>query len=137
MYDANFAGDRVKNYKQLVKLCRLIGNVKKAFPPTPDDGDSYFEQCLSTFDQNMLKTFAQKLHSSKARELVKKAKTFQRDTVKTWNPSVGQVSQIVHIGLVGLDEGASMPCGAITLDLLLRAGVLVTQKNGHWELASD
>ena len=97
MYDANFAGDRVKNYKQLVKLCRLIGNVKKAFPPTPDDGDSYFEQCPSTFDQNMLKTFAQKLHSSKARELVKKAKTFQRDTVKTWNPSspLGNARQII------------------------------------------
>ena len=117
--DADFAGRRVNNYERLVKLCKHIGYVRRAFPTLPDHDESYFEQCPPTFNHTILNTFARKIRSSRARELIRKAKTFQMDTVKTWNPSVGELTKTVHIGLVGMDEGASMPCGAITLDLLL------------------
>ena len=36
-----------------------------------------------------------------------------------------------------MDEGASRECGAITLDLLHRAGVLLQDEDGSWSLAED
>ena len=35
------------------------------------------------------------------------------------------------------DEAASKECGAITLDLLLHAGVIIDEEGGGWKLAPD
>ena len=42
--------------------------------------------------------------------------------------------RLFHFHL-GIDESASKECGAISLDILLRAGVLVEGDGGNWELA--
>ena len=43
----------------------------------------------------------------------------------------------MFLGLVGIDNLASKEYGALTLDLLLRAGILVEEKDGTWTLAKD
>jgi hypothetical protein len=43
----------------------------------------------------------------------------------------------VFIGLVGIYKSAGKECGAITLDLLLRAGVLVEGDGGKWDLGEN
>ena len=43
----------------------------------------------------------------------------------------------IYLGLIGIDEPASKECGVFTLDLLLRAGVLISHENGGWSLAED
>ena len=43
----------------------------------------------------------------------------------------------MHLGLLGIDEAASKECGSITLDLLLRSGILVETEDGGWSLADD
>ena len=43
----------------------------------------------------------------------------------------------MYLGLLAMDEAASKECGAITLDLLLRAGVLLHEYDGSWALAED
>ena len=43
----------------------------------------------------------------------------------------------IYLGLLGIDEAASKECGAILLDLLLRAGVLLQDSDGTWSLAPD
>ena len=55
-----------------------------------------------------------------------------------WNPDVDEPTLTIFIlGLVGIDESASKECGAIALDLLLRAGVLVENKSKGLDLADD
>ena len=43
----------------------------------------------------------------------------------------------MYLGLLGIDEAASKECGAITLDLLLHAGVIIDEEGGGWKLAPD
>ena len=43
----------------------------------------------------------------------------------------------IYLRLIGIDESASKECVVITLDLLLRAGVLIQSDGGSWELAND
>ena len=43
----------------------------------------------------------------------------------------------VFVRLSGIGESASKEYGAITLDVLLRAGVLVEGDNGRWDLTPD
>ena len=62
---------------------------------------------------------------------------FESDTVRRWNPTRDEPTESIYLGLVGIDESASKECGAITLDLLLRAGVLVASSDGSWDLAPD
>lgn len=42
----------------------------------------------------------------------------------------------LYIGLVAIDKSASKECDAITLDLLLRAGVLEEAEDGSCDLSS-
>ena len=45
-------------------------------------------------------------------------------------------SDALMSALIGIDEAALNECGGITLDSLLRAGVLIENQNGEWELAA-
>ena len=62
---------------------------------------------------------------------------FQELSVSKWNPHAGKVTKSAFMGLVCVDESDSKGCGAITLDLLLKAGIINTQEDGSWALASD
>ena len=64
-------------------------------------------------------------------------KNFQANTVRKWNPTIDEATLSIFLGLVGIDEAASKECGAITLDLLLRAGVLVEAEDGSWTVADN
>ena len=63
--------------------------------------------------------------SSVSRELFTKARKFQGNTVRRWNPNADECLFSIYLDLIGIDEAVSKECGAITLDLLLRAGVLI------------
>ena len=64
-------------------------------------------------------------------------KDFQVRTVRRWNPKIEEPSLSIYLGLLGIDEAASKECGSITLDLLLRSGILVETEDGGWSLADD
>ena len=66
------------------------------------------------------------------------AKGFQKNIVKQWHPQIDDCLLSIYLGLIGIDEAASKECGAITLDLLLRAGVLLKKEDDNsWVLADD
>ena len=67
--------------------------------------------------------------------MITQAKRFQKEVVRKWNPSIDDPTTSMYLGLVGIDESAAKECGAITLDLLLRAGVLEQEEDGSWILA--
>merc|ERR1739845_25435 len=102
-----------------------IKNLARAFPAPREDNESYIDQCPESFDRDRLELFQRKLNSKEGGSLCKAAKTFQADTVRKWNPTIDEPTLSIFLRLVGLDESASKECGAITLDLLLRAGVIV------------
>ena len=66
-----------------------------------------------------------------------KAKSFQKQVVQKWNPTVDDPTLSVYLGLLDINETASKECGSIVLDLLLRSGVLVELEDGSWDLAED
>ena len=130
-------GGREYRRQKSDNVARHIAYVNHAFPSISDGNDNYFDECPDTFDKPSLETFRRRCLSSKALLLVNTARTFQKDTVKKWHPQVEDTSLTIYIGLVSIDEAASRECGVITLDLLLRAGVLVEGEDGSWELAED
>ena len=75
--------------------------------------------------------------SSRGQAAIQGAKKFATWTVKQWNSAIEEPTLSVYLGLIGIDESASKECGAITLELLLRAGVLVEGSDGRWHLADD
>ena len=65
------------------------------------------------------------------------AATMQENTMKRRKPNTEKPSESVFIGLVGIDESAGKECVAVTLDLLLHAGVLVEGDSSKWELSDN
>ena len=63
------------------------------------------------------------------------ASSLQEQTVKCWNPKSKEPTLTVYLGLLSIDEAVLEECGAITLDLLLRARVLIEGNGGGWSLA--
>ena len=133
-----FEGKRVDSYIQLRDTASHLTMLARAFPASAmDDDNGYFDQCPSNYSQENLRNFGTKLNSSKVAKLLKEAKAFQHNTVLRWNEQADEATMSVYLGLLGIDEAASKECGAITLDLLLRSGVLVQNEGGGWDLADD
>jgi len=54
-----------------------------------------------------------------------------------WNKNTDEVTMSNYMGLGGIDEALSKECGAITLDLLVKFGILEDAGNGLWRLAEN
>ena len=68
---------------------------------------------------------------------VNAAKTFQTDTVCRWNKEVDDPTLSMYLGLLAINDGVSRESGAITLDLLIRSGVLFQDEDESWSLVED
>ena len=131
-----FTGERTRAYIKLSNVASHIRYLSRAFPKATG-GEDYFEQCPTEYNRSTLNSFRGRINGEPGRSLVARATAFRQDTVRRWNPSADECTLTVFLGLVGIDESASKECGAITLDLLLRAEVLVLGKDGDWVLADD
>ena len=65
------------------------------------------------------------------------AKSFGPMTVCKCNPNTYKPSLRVFLGLIVINESGSKEWGAITLHLLLCAGVLIDDGDEKWELADN
>ncbi len=113
-----------------------IGYLSRAFPIVSEN-DDYFANNSYSFDRTRLAAFRARCQSSSSVLLFGRSAAFQKAMVKTWNPNAEEETKSNYLGLVGIDEAPSKECGAITLDLLLRAGVLEENDDGLWVLAND
>ena len=132
----DFTGQRVQSYIKMKDIARRVQQLKNAFIPSSTNVD-YFEQCPETFDKEKLAQFVRRFKSKLAKELIEGVKHFQVGTVRRWNPRIDEPSLFIYLGLLGIDEAASKECGSITLDLLLRSGILEQTEDGSWTLAED
>ena len=117
-------------------ISRRVQQLKRSFVPSSTNVD-YFDQCPESFDKLKLKQFGKRLESKSAEALLNNLKKFQVNTVRRWNPRIDEPSLSIYLGLLGIDEAASKECGSLTLDLLLRSGVLEQIEDGSWKLADD
>ena len=79
-------------------------------------------------------SFSELCNLDGARLLFNACSNFQRVAVKKWNPYADEVTLSNYIGLVGIDEAASKECGALTLDMLVKFGILEKDGGGLWNL---
>ena len=91
-----FTGLRVTSYCKIIELTSHLSYISRAFPSSTD-GEDYLEHCPPEFDKSVLKNFSQRSHSTKAKLLFTRAKCFQKNTVKSWNPNIENRSKTVCI----------------------------------------
>jgi hypothetical protein len=133
----DFTGARVRAYNDIRDVTVHLKHLRRAFPNSAENDTSYFGQCPSTFDTQKLHRFGRIMNKKHVSNMAANAAAMQEKIVKTWRPNADKPTESVFIGLVGIDESAGKECGAITLDLLLRAGVLVEGNSGKWDLAEN
>ena len=104
---------------------------KKVFPSS----DEYYDSCKDvvedfgdqfplSFNVINLNAFKNTWHELKARQLFAVAASFQKNVVTSWNPNSSPPTSSIYLGLIAVDKADSKNCGAITLDICLRAGIL-------------
>ena len=121
----------MEKYIEIRDIASYLQCVQLAFP-VPDKANQYFAQCPSS-----LNNFTRRFHSEPGSKLFTAARNFQRNIVIKWNENANEVTLTIFLDLIGIDESASNECGAITLDILLWAGVLEEGKKGEWTLAPN
>ena len=128
-----FTGAQVENYIKLTRFCSQLHFFDRAFPPPNDNTQSIFEQCPPEFPRVPLYNFISTCRSKEGRKLFAAASLLQEQTVKCWNPKSDEPTLSMYLSILGIDEAASKECGMITLDLHLRAGVLIEEggADGH------
>ena len=72
-----------------------------------------------------------------ARLLFNACSSFQRNAVKKWNLKADEVTLSNYMGLIGINGPASKECGALTLDMLLKFGILNQDGDGMWQLTGN
>ena len=70
-------------------------------------------------------------------ELLKATQSFQKTVVRKWNKDIDEVTLSLFMGMIGIDESESKNCGAISLDFLLKTGLIILKDDWSWELAPD
>ena len=132
----DFTGDRAGAYAGLREIVTQIKYFARLFPKTNEDMD-FFSQSPASFNTSNLNRLRLRIHSEKGKWLCLSAKDFQANTVPKRNPTIDEATLSIFLGWVGIDEAASKECGAITLNLLLRAGILVEVEDGSWTVANN
>ena len=105
----DFTGERVSAYLNMKQRASSLTRLSQAFPALNED-DDYFGQCPDEFDKAKLVDFSRRCMSSVSRELFTKARKFQGNTVRRWNPNANECSLSIYLGLIGIDEAASKEC---------------------------
>jgi hypothetical protein len=128
--DPDFTGVRVKKYGELCDLASDLCSVKQYFVAEAD----FPKHFPDSFERSHVEKFRWDCRHPDATKLFTDAKDFERTAVLKWNESADDITPTIFIGLNALDEAASMETGAIVLDLLERAGVIVIEDDGGFAL---
>ena len=126
----DFTGDHARSFIQLRDIASHLQPIQNTFPGLENEDVVSFEYSPVDFSGEKLNSFQTICQSPKVKELFKRAKQFQKNTGLRWNSNIDKPTLSIYLGLLGIDEAASKECGAITLDLLLRAGILIEGKDG-------
>jgi len=111
-YAVDFTGKRVESYLKLGVIADIVVQMWRSFTPEnvyPGSG---------VFDDGRIESLHKLVTSKSVKDLFDGAKNFRDSVTKCWNPSVGEVTMQLMLGLCGLAEESAKQCGAITLDQL-------------------
>jgi hypothetical protein len=123
-----FTGDRVRWYSKLAMTADMLHYIRQVFVDHSEDQ----RHMPAEFNKDNIKQFREECKKSST--LFPQAAAFQRDAVAKWNPNADEITPSIFLGLNALEETASTETGAIVLELLEKAGVIVITDDGQFEL---
>ena len=122
-------GARVKHYNRFSTVARYLTNMSNVFN-RPDD---HFDQCPNHMNiENVLK-MRELCRTDAVKGMLAKASSFQRDSVKDWNPTCDQVTQSMMLGVLPIDEKDSVGAATAFLDMCLKFGSLKELEDSTWD----
>ena len=130
-------GDRNRQYYRRLKMSKWVDHVKHVFLEMNAENDPRVGVQASNVDMDKIISMSEICNMNSAKLLFHACSTFQREAVKKWNPNADEVTLSNYMGLVGIDEAASKECGALTLDMLLKFGILEQDGDGMWQLTEN
>ena len=129
--EPDFGGGRVKSYIELRDISHTLLHVNRVFSRNV----SHYAMCPEHIKSDALMDCRKLCTSDGVKKLFKNASKFQKVAVSKWNVHADKVTLSHFLGLVGMDESASKECGAISLDIALKLGIIVEQPDGSWALS--
>ena len=129
--EPDFTGVRCDAYFDLLATANIINHIWRCFATENVCPES------KKFDSSKIDKVHKIVRSDAAEALFVGTKSFQENVTECWNSTVGDVTQTIMLGLLGIAEESSNECGAISLDQLYRMGILLECEDGTWELAPN
>ena len=129
-------GMRVRAYAKKLRHAKWLVEMDQVFCGKGQQSKQLKTMCAVGVDASIVGSVSKLIDDKLCKEVLDCAKSFQKDAVKHWNPHIGEVTMASHVGLVAIDEGASAECGALSLDLLHKFGIIV-KDNGSYSVAPD
>ena len=118
-------------------MSKWVDHVKRVFVEMYAENDPRVGVQASNIDRDKIISMREMCNMDSAKLFFHVCSTFQREAVKKWNPNADEVTLSNYMGLVGIDEAASKECGALTLDMLLKFGILEQDGDGMWQLTEN
>ena len=116
----DFTGGRVKEYSKRMKTSKWIHVFSQAFGSEELAENELFKDAPENLDRDKLISFAGKMDKDAVRQCLSNVKSFQRESVRRWNPTVDEVSLNNYIGLAAMNEDKSPETGSLVLDLAMK-----------------
>ena len=129
-------GMRVRAYAKKLRHTKWLVEMDRVFCGKGQQSKQLKTMCAVGVDSSIVGSVSKLINDKLCKEVLDCTKSFHKDAVKHWNPHIGEVTMGSHVGLVAMDEGASAECGALSLDLLHKFGIIV-KNNGSYSVASD
>ena len=119
-------GDRVKHYNRFSEVARYLTNMSNVF----NHSDEHFDQCPDHMDIEKIVKMRVLCKTDAVKGMLAKASSFQRDSVKDWNPTCDRVTQSMMLGVLPVDEKDSVGAATAFLDMCLKFGSLEELEDG-------
>ena len=133
----DFGGGCIEQYMTDLHRVKWLKQIDCVFSSDESPSVDMFKECSDNLDKEKLVDFAVVYESVIVKKLFAAAGVFQREAVRKWNPNADDVTLCNYMGLIGIDEAVSKECGTITLDLLLKFGIVHEVDDGSYALADD
>jgi hypothetical protein len=121
-----FFGTRVAVYKKVMHLHRHLLLIQASF--------SHDYNNTHQHDRTNKLAFGEYTRTNAAQQFFKLVIGFQRNSVADWNPFRDDITLLYNMEFVGVREDSSDGAASVTLDMLLKFGVLVYNQDETWSL---
>ena len=125
--DVDFSGERVRKYHYLCQVFNTVNLVRMAIAGIYHRQNNYFNYVEFTpneFKSEQIKIILKRINSLKGSLLFKNTSTFQRNSVRSWNPNYDKICQLIIPKVMLHDEITTDGYGKCVIELMTLHGIL-------------